>query len=156
MFWSLLRDCNYDVFTSSSRSCGASGMFDVSTRSLELFKSSSKYFPHFLLTHLYLLENPHFFYSSLLHCFTAQKWSFPLGISSVNVTKSTWSCGFSHIYWWKSLMEHFIFCVVFLVSYDGKYFGRLVSCCFFLGFNILISLVIYHWIFNSYYHLTLW
>ena len=28
-----------------------------------------------------------------------KKWSFPLRISSVNVTKSTISCGFGHIYW---------------------------------------------------------
>ena len=28
-----------------------------------------------------------------------KKWSFPLRISSVNVTKSVASCGFSHIYW---------------------------------------------------------
>ena len=28
-----------------------------------------------------------------------QKWSFPLRISSVNVTKSTVYCGFDHIYW---------------------------------------------------------
>ena len=37
---------------------------------------------------------------------TAQKWSFPLRIYSVNVTKSTDSCGFGHIYWrnpyWKT------------------------------------------------------
>ena len=36
-----------------------------------------------------------------------KKWSFPLTISSVNVTKSTVSCGFGHIYWrnpqWKTL-----------------------------------------------------
>ena len=31
------------------------------------------------------------------HC--TKKWSFPLRISSVNVTKSTVSCGFGHIYW---------------------------------------------------------
>ena len=30
---------------------------------------------------------------------TAQKWSFLLRISSVNVTKSTASCGFGHMYW---------------------------------------------------------
>ena len=30
--------------------------------------------------------------------YTAQKWSFPLRISSVNVNKSV-SCGFGHIYW---------------------------------------------------------
>ena len=28
-----------------------------------------------------------------------KKWSFPLRISSVNVTKSAVSCGFDHIYW---------------------------------------------------------
>ena len=28
-----------------------------------------------------------------------KKWSFPLSISSVNVTKSAVSCGFGHIYW---------------------------------------------------------
>ena len=28
-----------------------------------------------------------------------KKWSFPLRISSVNVTKSGVSCGFDHIYW---------------------------------------------------------
>ena len=28
-----------------------------------------------------------------------KKWSFPLRISSVNVTKSSVSCGFGHIYW---------------------------------------------------------
>ena len=30
---------------------------------------------------------------------TAQKWSFPLRISSVNMSKSTVSCGFGHIHW---------------------------------------------------------
>ena len=76
MFWSLLRDWNYDSSTSSSRSCGASGMFDVFSRSRELFKSSSKYFPLFLLTLPYLLENARFIYLCLLHCFTAQKMKF--------------------------------------------------------------------------------
>ena len=28
-----------------------------------------------------------------------KKWSFPLRISSVNVTKSAVSCGIGHIYW---------------------------------------------------------
>ena len=32
---------------------------------------------------------------SMLH----KKWSFPLRISSVNVTKYAGNCGFSHIYW---------------------------------------------------------
>ena len=28
-----------------------------------------------------------------------KKWTFPLRISSVNVTKSGGNCGFGHIYW---------------------------------------------------------
>ena len=28
-----------------------------------------------------------------------QKWSFPLKISTVNLAKSAFSCGFGHIYW---------------------------------------------------------
>ena len=31
--------------------------------------------------------------------FTAQRWSFTLRISSVNVTKSVVSCRFGHVYW---------------------------------------------------------
>ena len=41
-----------------------------------------------------------------------KKWSFPLRVSSVNVTKSAVSCGFGHIYWknpwWKLLF--FVLC----------------------------------------------
>ena len=33
------------------------------------------------------------------HVTLHKKWSFPLKISSVNVTKSAISCGFGHIYW---------------------------------------------------------
>ena len=36
---------------------------------------------------------------SVIGVFTAQKMSFPLRISSVNVTKSAVSSGSSHIYW---------------------------------------------------------
>ena len=43
-----------------------------------------------------------------LRC-TAQKWSFPLRISSVNVTKSALSCGFSHIYWRSPLRKTSVF-----------------------------------------------
>ena len=39
-------------------------------------------------------DNPHS-HLSTLH----KRWSFPLIISSVNVTKSAISCGFGHIYW---------------------------------------------------------
>ena len=40
--------------------------------------------------------------------YTTHKKSFPLTISSVNLTKSAVSCGFSHIYW---IYIHFIFFV---------------------------------------------
>ena len=30
---------------------------------------------------------------------TAQKWSFPVRISSLNVAKSAGNCEFGHIYW---------------------------------------------------------
>ena len=40
-----------------------------------------------------------------------KKWSFPLRISSVSVTKSAVSCIFDHIYW-RNLMENFTFCAV--------------------------------------------
>ena len=61
-----------------------------------------------------------------------KKWSFPLRISSVNVTKSAANCGFGHIYWrnpqWKT--SFFVQCTGFLwcvlsrlrfYSYTGKY-----------------------------------
>ena len=38
-------------------------------------------------------------YEVTLHIYTEKKWSFPLRISSVNVTKSAVSCGFGHIHW---------------------------------------------------------
>ena len=44
-------------------------------------------------------------------CFTLHKqWSFPLKISSVNVTKSAVSCGFGLIYWRKL---HFLCSVIY-------------------------------------------
>ena len=50
-----------------------------------------------------------------------KKWSFPLRISSVNVTKSTVSFGFGYILLKKSLMANFISCAVqetiFLVKF---------------------------------------
>ena len=49
---------------------------------------------------------------------TAQKWSFPLRISSVNVTKSAGICGFGHIDW-KNLNGklHFL-CSVYTFSVE--------------------------------------
>ena len=40
-----------------------------------------------------------FFILNLLNDALHKKWSFPLKISSVNVTKSAGNCGFGHIYW---------------------------------------------------------
>ena len=42
-----------------------------------------------------------------------KKWSFPLRISTVNVTKSAGNCGFGHIYWRNP--ENFVFCAVILL-----------------------------------------
>ena len=45
-----------------------------------------------------------------------KKWSFPLKISSVNLTKSAVSCGFGNIYWrnpeWKT--SFFVYCHIFI------------------------------------------
>ena len=40
-------------------------------------------------------------YATTIGSFVHKKWSFPLRISSVNVTKSALSCGYGHIYWRK-------------------------------------------------------
>ena len=50
-----------------------------------------------------------------------KKWSFPLRISLVNVTKSSGNSGFGHINLKKSLMENLIFCAVFLIMNNKKY-----------------------------------
>ena len=43
---------------------------------------------------------------------TGQKRSFPLRISSVDVTSSAENWGFGHIYWRNPLMENVIFCAM--------------------------------------------
>ena len=45
-----------------------------------------------------------------------KKWSFPLRISSVNVTKFAENFEFGHIWLKKSLMENFIFCTLYIRS----------------------------------------
>ena len=40
-----------------------------------------------------------------------KKWSFPIRISLINVTKFSGNCRFGHIHFRKSLMENFIFLV---------------------------------------------
>ena len=48
-----------------------------------------------------------------------KKWSFPLRISSVNVTKSAVFYGFGHIYWWnpKWKISYFVQCLCCVVWY---------------------------------------
>ena len=46
--------------------------------------------------------------------FLHKKWSFPLRISSVNVTKSVGNCGFGHIYWRNPWWETSFFAQLFL------------------------------------------
>ena len=50
-----------------------------------------------------------------------KKWSFPLRISSVNVTKFAGNCEFGHIYWKKLLMRNFTFWALLAVSFMGRY-----------------------------------
>ena len=63
-----------------------------------------------------------------------EKWNFPLRISSANVTKSTVSCGFSHIYWrnpkWKT---SFLYCVVWTCS-DSPGLPELLYSCYCLEY----------------------
>ena len=47
-----------------------------------------------------LINNNNYVYSDNIKPLTLhKKWSFPFRISFVNVTKSSVSCGFGHIYW---------------------------------------------------------
>ena len=43
-----------------------------------------------------------------------KKWSFPLRVSLVNVSKSAVFCGFFHIYWRNLKWENFIYYAVFI------------------------------------------
>ena len=55
-----------------------------------------------------LLGDTRLIFLLLLH----KKWSFPLRISSVNVSKSTVSCRFGHIYWRNPQWKTSFFCAV--------------------------------------------
>ena len=71
---------------------------------------------------------------SLFHC--TKKWSFPLRISSVNVTKSAGNCGFGHIYWLSP-----IFCGVLFVHYSMIQLKHVCWNCFLNNFNLLDGLL---------------
>ena len=61
----------------------------------------------FFIVHIYLFDYSVIYVSVMLYSYriinsdvdTAQKWSFTLRISSVNVTKSAGNYRFGHIYW---------------------------------------------------------
>ena len=70
---------------------------------------------------------------SVLHHTVHKKWSFPLSISSIYVTKSAVSCGFGHIYWRNLLRK-----TSFLEQHD-------IICLSHIHFgNIIINYVSIH------------
>ena len=91
-------------------------------RTPPLSTSKSKLFRTYIC---YILFSKPF---KVLKCFFLQqtlhkKWSFPLRISSVNVTKSAGNWGFGHIYWRNPLIENFIFCAVKNIIF------KILPCC---------------------------
>ena len=46
-----------------------------------------------------------------------EKWSFPLRIFSVNMTKSAGNCGFGHIYWRNPQWKTSLYCAVLILNY---------------------------------------
>ena len=80
-------DCRYEILLrthSYGYMKGGKYFFFIKRRQIFLFYKS-RYCRCSLLIKLFIT----------LH----KKWSFPLSISLVNVTKSAVSCGFGHIYW---------------------------------------------------------
>ena len=154
----------FDIFI--FRSCGAFGMFDVSTKSLELFKSSSKYFPHSSInSSLFAGGSPFLFFH--VYCTVSLYKKIKFSIKDF-LSKCDEICRklriWSHLLK-KSLMENFIFCSMFVVDFPvmslmmENTLDNFVSwCCF--GFNTLllqiIILVVHHWLFNSYCSLLPW
>ena len=62
------------------------------------------------------------------HIGTYKKWSFPLRISSENVTKSAVNCGFCHIYRKNCLKENLDFCEVILHFISSEQGSHILSC----------------------------
>ena len=76
-------------------------------RRVILYIFASSYLHYFSLSILIHFSKPTIWKTlNLLHALTAKKWSFPLRISSINVTKSAGNCRSGHIYWrnlyWKT------------------------------------------------------
>ena len=75
------------------------------------------------------------------HVSPHKKWSFPLRIFSVNVTKSTGNCGFGHIYWRNPSWKTSFFCAVFLrISLISLLFCQFFFICFFIAMILLLFL----------------
>ena len=51
-----------------------------------------------------------------------KKWSFPLRISSANVTRSAVSCGFGRMYWKNPQWETSFFCAVIFLKSEKRFF----------------------------------
>ena len=58
---------------------------------------------------------------------TAQKWSFPLKISAVNLTKFEVSCGSGHIYWRNLHGKTSFFELCFVSSHNWQFIKIIIS-----------------------------
>ena len=67
------------------------------------------------------------------HC--TKKWSFPLRISSVKVTKSAWNCGFDHIYWRNFKEKPHFLCSDISKHISDTMHIFLLPFCTFLGYS---------------------
>ena len=77
---------------------------------------SRKSFAKVSLTLRYTAQKMKFFIV-LVYVTLHKKWSFPLRISSVNVTKSAGNCGFGHINWRNPLWKTSFFCAAALSDF---------------------------------------
>ena len=77
---------------------------------------SRKSFSKVSLTLRYTAQKMKFFIV-LVYITLYKKWSFPLRISSVNVTKSAGNCGFGHINWRYPLWKTPFFCAAALSDF---------------------------------------
>ena len=69
---------------------------------------------------------------------------FKSGLSKfVNVVKSLVSYRFAHIYWEKSLMENFIFCVMLWVMRSDLFLARNGLCQLFCNFLEFVLVVVF-------------
>ena len=108
-----------------------------------------------------LVSVTHFFFwlrNLLTSCTTSlhKKWSFPIRISSVNVTKSAGSCGFGHIHWRNPYWKTFIFfkssCTRGVFRTHSKPTMVLLTINYF---RKKTPLLIFDWVLNAFLSLSL-